>query len=103
MTITVLPIIEPDIKPGTPLVKVMNERLVVLARELQDLHLKDVELMEPLFDDIVIYIGYNSKQGVRWKIVNDVPEQAISEVATQCDKLGYVRWKTATLNAFNRD
>lgn len=103
MTITVLAIAEPEIKPANPLVKVMNDQLVVLARELQDLHLKDLELMEPLFEDIVIYIGYNSKQGVRWKIVNDVPESAIAEVATQCDKLGYVRWKTATLNAFNRD
>ncbi|MCX2453435.1 hypothetical protein OQX61_19345 [Pedobacter sp. PLR] len=103
MTITVLPIIEPDIKPAEPLVKVMNEQLVLMARELQDLHLKELELMEPLFDDIVIYISYNSKQGIRWKIVNDVPEAAITEVATQCDKLGYVRWKTATLNAFNRD
>ncbi|MBB2150383.1 hypothetical protein [Pedobacter gandavensis] len=102
MTITVLPIIEPDIKPADPLVKVMNDQLVILARELQDLHLKEVELMEPLFDDIVIYISYNNKQGIRWKIVNDVPESAINEVATQCDKLGYVRWKTATLNAFNR-
>lgn len=103
MTITVLPIIEPDIKPADPLVKVMNDQLVILARELQDLHLKELELMEPLFDDIVIYISYNNKQGIRWKIVNDVPESAITEVATQCDKLGYVRWKTATLNAFNRD
>ncbi|WP_316752474.1 hypothetical protein [Pedobacter gandavensis] len=103
MTITVLPIIEPDIKPAEPLVKVMNEQLVLMARELQDLHLKDLELMEPLFDDIVIYISYNSKQGIRWKVVNDVPEAAITEVANQCDKLGYVRWKTATLNAFNRD
>lgn len=103
MTITVLPIIEPDIKPAEPLVKVMNEQLVLMARELQDLHLKELELMEPLFDDIVIYISYNSKQGIRWKIVNDIPEAAIAEVATQCDKLGYVRWKTATLNAFNRD
>ncbi|WP_316821009.1 hypothetical protein [Pedobacter gandavensis] len=103
MTITVLPIIEPDIKPGDPLVKEMNDQLVLMARALQDQHLKELELMEPLFEDIVIYISYYNKQGVRWKIVNDVPESAIAEVAEQCDKLGYVRWKTATLNAFNRD
>lgn len=80
----------------------MNERLVRFAKELQDVHLKDLESAEPLFEDIVIYISYNSKYNVRWKIVNDVPEHAIMEVAAQCDRLGYIRWKTATLNAFNR-
>lgn len=102
MTITVVPIIEPDIKPAAPLAKVMNERLSRLAKELQDEHLKDLDHMEPLFEDVVIYLSYNSKYTIRWKIVNDVPEHAIIEVAAQCDRLGYIRWKTATLNSFNR-
>lgn len=102
MNITVLPIIEPDVKPAAPLTKVMNERLTRLAKELQDVHLKELENAEPMFDDIVIYIGYNSKYSIRWKIVNDVPDHAITAVATACDRLGYIRWKTATLNAFNR-
>ncbi len=61
MTVTVLPIIEPDIKPAAPLAKVMNERLTRFAKELQDVHLKGLEAIEPLFDDVVIYISYYSK------------------------------------------
>lgn len=102
MTVTVLAIIEPDVKPAPPLAKVMNERLVRFAKELQDIHLKGLETVEPLFDDIVIYIGYNSKYSVRWKIVNDVPGSAEAEVADQCAKLGYIKWKTVAFGVINK-
>lgn len=101
MTVTVVPIIEPDVKPAAPLARVMNERLQRLAAELQDQHLKDLSAVEPLFEDIVVYISYNSKYNVRWKIVNDVPEAVTNLVTRVCDKLGYIRWKASSLYNFN--
>jgi len=101
MTVTVVPILEPNVKPAAPLAKVMNERFVRLAAELQDQHLKDLSGEEPMFDDVVIYISYNSKYNVRWKIVNDVPENIIAMISTTCDKLNYIKWKATSLYNFN--
>jgi hypothetical protein len=101
MIVTVVPIIEPDLKPPVPLAKVMNERLIRFAQELQDTHLKDMEQVEPQFDDLVIYISYNSKYSVRWRIVNDVSKEVESLVAEKCAHLGYIKWKTLTVNTFN--
>jgi hypothetical protein len=101
MTVTVLAIIEPETKPAAPLAKVMNERLIRLAAELQDVHLKDLESEEPMFGDLVIYISYNSKHSIRWKIVNDVPEQISAMVTDRCDKLGYIKWKAVSLYNYN--
>ena len=101
MTVTVVPIIEPDAKPAAPLAKVMQERLHRIAQELQDVHLKHMESVEPIYDDLVIYISYNSKYTVRWRIVNDVPAGAESKTAEVCAKLGYIKWKTATVNTFH--
>ncbi|MDB5021932.1 MAG: hypothetical protein JWQ28_3059 [Pedobacter sp.] len=101
MIVTVVPIIEPEIKPAVPLAKVMNERLTRFAKELQDLHLRDLEQVEPMFDDLVVYIGYNSKYSVRWRVVNDVPKEVEQLVGEKCAQLGYIRWKTLTVNTFN--
>lgn len=101
MTVTVLPIIETETKPVAPLAKVMNERLTRLATELQDQHLKDLIAQEPMFGDLVIYISYNTKYSIRWKIVNDVDEHITRMVAEQCDKLGYIRWKAVSLYNYN--
>ncbi|WP_448103882.1 hypothetical protein [Pedobacter panaciterrae] len=98
-TVTVLAIIEPDLKPAPPLSKVMNERLSRFAAELQDSLTK--ELIENRnCEDLVIYISYNSKYAVRWKIVNDVPSAVESEVARQCAKLGFIIWKGSEIYNF---
>jgi hypothetical protein len=101
MTVTVVPIIEPDPKAAAPLAQVMRERLQKMALDLQNLHLKHMETVEPVFDDLVIYIGYNSKYAVRWRIVNDVPANIEYLTAQVCAKLGYIKWKTSTVNIFN--
>lgn len=101
MKVTVLPIIESEAVPAAPLAKVMNERLRRLAMELRDIHLNELETIEPMFEDLVIYIGYNTKYSIRWKIVNDVPARIETIVADQCALLGYIRWKTPTLNSFH--
>lgn len=101
MTVTVLPIIEPEAIPAAPLAKVMNERLRRLATELKEIHLKELETAEPMFEDLVIYIGYNNKYSIRWKIVNDVPLKIEAMVADQCALLGYIKWKSSTINSFH--
>jgi hypothetical protein len=102
MTVTVLPIIEPDTKPAVPLAKVMNERLIRFAKELQDIHLKGLESDGPFFEDVVIYISYNSKYSIRWKIVNDVSANIEAEVAEQCGRLGYIKWKATAFGVMDK-
>lgn len=99
MIVTVLAIFD-EFNPNAPLAKVMKERLVRLAAELQDVHLKGLASVEPLTDDLVVYISYNPKFTVRWRIVNDVPPLVEKEVADHCANLGYIVWKTATINVF---
>jgi hypothetical protein len=101
MIVTVVPIVEPELKPAVPLAKVMNERLIRLAKELQDSHLKELESVEPMFDDLVVYISYNSKYSIRWRVVNDVSKEVENLVADKCAHLGYIKWKTLTVNTFN--
>jgi len=93
MTVTVVPIIEPHASPAPPLTRVMDERLIRLAKDLQETHLRDLESLEPLFEDVVIYVSYNSKYTVRWKIVNDVPTAVERVVSEACAQLGYIAWK----------
>jgi len=100
MNVTVVPIIDPASNPGAALATVMNKRLERLAKELQTSELKSLEAMEPLYGDVVIYISYNSKYNIRWRIVNDAPAGTEAEVAKHCDRLGYLRWKIDTINSF---
>jgi len=100
MKVTVVPIIDPAANPGAALATVMNKRLERLAKELQTVELRSMETMEPLYGDVVIYISYNTKYNIRWRIVNDVQADAEMVVAKHCDELGYLRWKTSTINSF---
>lgn len=100
MKVTVVPITDPAGNPGASLATVMKKRLERIAKELQTVELKSMETMVPLYGDVVIYISYNSKYNVRWRIVNDVPEGVETVVARYCDQLGYLRWKTDTINLF---
>ena len=99
MTVTVLAIFD-EFNPNTPLAKVMKERLNRLALELKEVHLKSLIAIEPLIEDVVIYISYNPKYTVRWRVVNDVPALIEKEVADRCAALGYIVWKTNHINVF---
>ncbi len=99
MTVTVLAIFD-EFDPNTPLAKVMRERLNRLALELQEVQLKSLMAIEPLTEDLVIYISYNPKYTVRWRIVNDVSASIEKEVADRCASLGYIFWKTSHINIF---
>ena len=80
MTVTVLAIFD-EFNPHAPLARVLKERLIRLAAELQDVHLKSLSQMPPMDDDVVIYISYSLKYNVRWRIANDVPHFVEKEVA----------------------
>ena len=99
MTVTVLAIFG-EFNHNAPLAKVMKERLIRLAADLQETQLKSLIAAEPLNDDLVIYLSYNPKFTVRWRIVNDVPAVIEKEVAERCAALGYIVWKTASINVF---
>jgi hypothetical protein len=94
MTVTVLAILETDFKPEKALAKVMNDRLVRTAKELQEVHFR------PLSgrgfsddDDVVVYISYNPKYKIRYRIVNDVPADIEYFVAESCGRLGFILWR----------
>ncbi|KLT65515.1 hypothetical protein [Pedobacter sp. BMA] len=93
MTVTVLPIFETDFKPEKALAKVMNDRLKRAATELQDVHLKTLSGRGFSSDDLVIYLSYNPKFKIRFRIVNDVPADIEYHVAELCGRLGYILWK----------
>ena len=99
MIVTVLAIFD-EFNLNTPLAKVMKERLNRLAFELQEVQLKSLMATEPLTEDVVIYLSYNPKYTVRWRIVNDVSAIVEKEVADRCASLGYIVWKTNQINVF---
>jgi len=100
MTVTVLAILETDFKPDLSLGKIMNERLKIAADDLRDIHLQALESVGQRTDDVVVYISYNPKYKIRWRIVNDVTEEVEEFVARTCGNLGYIQWKTSVMNIF---
>ena len=100
MTVTVLAILETDFKPDTSLGKIMNERLKIASADLQDIHLQPLHAMGQRSDDVVVYISYNPKYKIRWRVVNDVSENVENFVAQTCGELGYIHWKTNAINIF---
>ena len=99
MVVTVLAIFD-EFNHNVPLAKVLKERLIRLAHELQHIHLASLTKMPPMDDDIVIYLSYSMRYNVRWRIVNDVSTYVEKEVAEICALQGYHIWKTNSLNVF---
>lgn len=93
MTVTVLAILETDFKPEKALAKVMNDRLIRTAKELQEVHFKPLSGRGFSEDDLVVYISYNPKYKIRFRIVNDVPADIEYFVAECCGRLGFILWR----------
>jgi hypothetical protein len=89
--VSVVPIINAS-QSLTPVDKLMNERLVGLASDLQT-YLTKVFVGEKVYEDLVIYTSYNAKYAVQWKIVSDVSINIQAEVSKYCTNLGYLEWK----------
>ncbi|WP_443938631.1 hypothetical protein [Pedobacter sp. MW01-1-1] len=100
MTVTVLAILETDFRPDPSLSKLMNNRLQQAAEELQNDKLKALNEVGKRDDDVVVYISFNPKYSIRWRIVNDVAKETEEFVSEVCANMGYIPWKTATLNVF---
>ncbi|MFC4210881.1 hypothetical protein ACFOWA_06800 [Pedobacter lithocola] len=100
MTVTVLAITETDFVPDVSLARIMNERLKQAAAELQDIHLEPMLSVGQRKDDLVVYISYNPKYTIRFRVVNDVPQDVENFVANVCGNLGYLKWKTNVVNVF---
>ncbi|WP_316738295.1 hypothetical protein [Pedobacter aquatilis] len=75
----------------------MNERLLRIAKELQDVHLKSLYGHGFSEEDLIIYLSYNSKYKIRFRIVNDVPSDIEYFVAERCARLGFILWRTNAL------
>jgi len=93
MTVTVIAIFETDFKPAKALAKVMNDRLLKAADELERVHLKSLSGRGFQSDDLVIYLSYTPKYKIRFRVVNDVPPDIEYFVAECCGRLGYLLWR----------
>ena len=103
MTVTVLAILETDFKPEKNLSKVMNDRLVRVAKELQEVHFKPLSGRGFSSDDLAVYISYNPKYKIRFRIVNDVPADIEYFVAECCGRLGFMLWKANAIGVSRED
>lgn len=92
INVTILAMVDQQPKIMTSVDKLMNERLTGLATDLQA-YLTKVFLAEKSYEDLVVYISYNTKYSVQWKIVSDVSTHIQAEVAKCCTNLGYLEWK----------
>lgn len=97
MTVTVLAILETDFVPQKNLAKVMNERLQRAAKELEQVHLKALSGNGFSTEDLIVYLSYNPKFKIRFRVVNDVPADIEYFVNELCGRLGYLPWKTSLL------
>ncbi|TBO41718.1 hypothetical protein, partial [Pedobacter kyonggii] len=86
-------ILETDFKPEKALAKVMNDRLICTAKELREVHFKPLSGRGFSDDDLVVYISYNPKYKIRFRIVNDVPADIEYFVAECCGRLGFILWR----------
>ncbi len=70
------------------LVKIFNQKLLEKAAELQHFSLRHLEYVDPVFEDVVIYLFYNAKNQMRWYIANDVSTEINEIIEKEMHKLG---------------
>ncbi|MBG6234593.1 hypothetical protein IWX76_001148 [Pedobacter sp. CAN_A7] len=68
--------------------KILNQKLLEKAAELQHFSLRHLEYIDPIYDDVVIYITYNEKNQLRWYIANDVTADITTLINKEMNKLG---------------
>jgi hypothetical protein len=69
-------------------VKIFNQKLLEKAAELQHFSLRHLEYVDPIFEDVVIYLVYNPKNQIRWYIANDVSAEISALILKEMNKLG---------------
>lgn len=72
------------------LVKIFNQKLLEKAAELQHFSLRYLEYVDPIYEDVVIYLYYNTKNQMRWYIANDVSADINDLIKKEMQKLSMV-------------
>ena len=90
MRVTVVAILETDFKQDPALAKIMNSRLLRVAKELQDIHLVGLQGRRSVVHSLTIQLSYNQKYKIRYRIMNEVPPTIACLVAESCSRLGYI-------------
>jgi len=93
MRVTVRAILETEFKQDPALARIMNHRLERAAKELQNIHLSPLLDVRTSPDFLMVYICYNAKYKIRYRIVNQVTAAVEYFVADRCGRLGYILWK----------
>lgn len=86
ITIQTTPVIENS--ENRLLVKIFNQKLLEKAAELQHFSLRHLEYVDPIFEDVVIYLIYSPKNQMRWYIANDVSAEICKSILKEMKKLG---------------
>ncbi|MET3113750.1 hypothetical protein AAKU52_001479 [Pedobacter sp. CG_S7] len=88
ITIQTTPVIENS--ENRLLFKIFNQKLLEKAAELQHFSLRHLEYVDPIFDDVVIYLIYNTKNQMRWYIANDVTPEINALIIKEMRKLAMI-------------
>jgi len=72
------------------LTKIFNQKLLEKAAELQHFSLRHLEYVDPIYEDVVIYLFFNPKNQMRWYIANDVSAEINDMIKKEMHKLGMV-------------
>lgn len=67
--------------------RILNQKLLEKAAELQHFSLRHLEYVDPVFEDVVIYLVYNPKNQMRWYIANDVSADINDLIIKEMGKL----------------
>jgi len=90
MRVTVVAILETEFSQEPALAKIMNNRLLTVAKELQDLHLFSLSEIRSPVHSLTIYLSYNQKYKIRYRMMDEVPADVAYLVAERCGRLGYI-------------
>jgi hypothetical protein len=95
MKICVAAVLETEFLREPALAKIMDNRLLRAARELQDFHLIALLGKRSAVDVLKVQLSYNQKYKIRYRIVNNMPMDIELLVGERCGRLGYIPYKHA--------
>ncbi|WP_316844900.1 hypothetical protein [Pedobacter psychrodurus] len=95
MKVTVVAIIEVEFKQEPALARIMNNRLLTAAKELQEFHLSNLHGRRSTAHCLTIHLSYNQKYKIRYSIIGDVPTDIEYLVSERCGRLGYILHRNA--------
>ncbi|KQM77863.1 hypothetical protein ASE74_15805 [Pedobacter sp. Leaf216] len=94
MKVSVVAILETAFSREPALAKIMDNRLLRAAKELQDYHLIGLLSKRSNLHSLTIQLSYNQKYKIRYQIMSDVPPDVDMLVKERCGRLGYILYKS---------